>query len=43
MIWLDTKINGSLQRILMGNGTGGGSSNVGFIYANATFESGSLE
>ena len=43
MIWLDTKINGTTQRILMGNGSGGSSSNVGFIYANASFETGSLE
>jgi len=50
MIWLDTYIIDKvtqepvLSRILMGNGAGGGdSSNVGFIYANADFNKGSIQ
>jgi len=43
MIWLDVKINGVVQRILMGNGAGGGSSDTGFIYTDASFETGSLK
>lgn len=49
MIWLDTYVKDNktnelvLSRILMSNGTGGGSSNTGFLYADASFTAGSLE
>ena len=49
MIWLDAYVTKTdtnekvLDRLLMGNGTGGGGGNTGFLYANADFSAGSLE
>jgi hypothetical protein len=50
MIWLDTYVidktshESTLVRLLMGNGAGGGGTgDVGFIYADADFNKGSLK
>ena len=49
MIWLDTYIidktteESTLSRILMGNGADSGSGNIGFIYADADFNKGSIK